>query len=112
MHKFEYRAPRFRVDFPVRLSSDDATLTGRCLEISIDGMLAEFPEPLALDSSATVILPCNDQLVRIPAKVVHAGLDFCGLSFSLSTERERRSLEQVVALISAPAPKLGPVRIK
>src|SRR5579875_3696488 len=112
MHKFEYRAPRFRVDFPVRLRSDDGMIAGRCLEISIDGMLAEFAEPVVLNSVADVSIPCQDQLVRIPAKIVSTRPEFCALTFCFSTERERRNLEQIVALLSAPAPRLGPVRIK
>jgi hypothetical protein len=38
MRSFQYRAPRFPVDFPVHVTQGDATQLTRCREISVDGM--------------------------------------------------------------------------
>lgn len=112
MHKFEYRAPRYPVDLPVRLTLQNGVTSGRCLEISVDGMLAQFPEPLVLNSCGIVTLAWREHSVQIRAYVVHTGRDYDGLSFRFESERDRHSLERLVALISAPAPRLGPVLVR
>ena len=42
MQKFDYRYPRFAVDLPVRFTTQGSTLTGRCKDISHEGMRLEL----------------------------------------------------------------------
>lgn len=112
MHKFEYRAPRFHTDLPIRLTLPSAVLSGRCIEISVDGMRAYFTESLPLNASGTVSLSHRDLNVQVRVRVVHTGADFDGLSFHFETERDRRNLDRLVASLAVPGPKLGPVLVK
>ena len=46
MQKFDYRYPRFAVDLPARLMTQDSTRIGRCVDIGKEGLKLELDQSL------------------------------------------------------------------
>lgn len=109
MQKFEYRAPRYPVDLPVRLRQDDRTLHARCREISREGMRLELREPLPEDFCGTVSLNCRHVSLELRVRVTHTGILQDGLRFIFESEKQRRAVAQLVAILAASEP--GPVQV-
>lgn len=101
MQKFEYRTPRFSVDFPVRFTIQNSTLMGRCREISREGMRLEFLEPLPPHSFGTVSLDYQNCSLELNVRVAHAGVAHDGLEFIYETDTERDAVEHLVASLAA-----------
>jgi hypothetical protein len=108
MRKFNYRVPRFPVDIPVRLSFDESTQVGRCLEISIEGMKLEAGQPLSPDSRGTVNLSYLGIAVELSIRVAHSGSSFDGVMFVYESEEQRDKVSQLVSLLARPT-RSGPV---
>ncbi len=109
MQKFEYRAPRFPVDLPVQFTVEDLALTGRCREISQEGMTLELRQPLTLNSSGTVSLNYREQTIQIRARVAHVAKTHCGLEFLCESETERSALAHLIASLTPAQSRPGPV---
>jgi hypothetical protein len=109
MQKFEYRAPRFPVDLPVQFTVGDLTLTGRCKEISQEGMTLELRQPLTLNSSGTVSFHYREQTIQIRARVAHVAKTHCGLEFLCESETERSALAHLIASLTPAQSRPGPV---
>jgi len=91
MHKFTYRTPRYTVDFPVQLALGEAIITGRCREISTDGMQLELRRPLPAGFCAwfasrgrTFIWNCRC--------AGHTGAKQDALRFIFGSEKERAAV--------------------
>lgn len=112
MQKFKYRAPRFLIDLPVRLTSDGTSIAGRCREISKDGMKLELPQPLPHDYTGTVSLCYQDVNLEIGVRIAHTGAHEDGVKFVFSSERERAAVASLVALLAAPASRSSLALIK
>jgi hypothetical protein len=108
MQKFEYRSPRFPVDLPVRLTVQNATVTGRCREISKEGMKLELAKPMAAGSRGTVSMSYQDQTLEVSVRVAHAG-NMHGLKFLYESDKERLAVARLVSALAAPQNRLGPV---
>ena len=70
---FQYRAPRFQIDFHFLVQADDGQFRyGRCYEISDQGLVAWLSEPLNLDTKATLIftLPGESVEIMVAATVI------------------------------------------
>ena len=113
MRKFDYRVPRFLVDFPVRLTLEDATQFGRCLEISTEGMKLEVREHLSTDSCGAVHLSYKNLSLDLPVRVANSGPTYDGLRFIFETDEQREDVVRLVALLAGvDAARPGPVLIR
>lgn len=97
MHKFSYRAPRFRADFVVHLKLQNLSLKARCTEISMEGMRVETAEPLMKDTLGTASFPCCDPRQELNVRVAHIGSMGEGLEFIYGSERERAAVARLIA---------------
>jgi hypothetical protein len=109
MQKFEYRAPRFPVDLPVQFTVEDLTLTGRCREISQEGMTLEHRQPLTLNSSGVIALNYREQSIEIRARVAHVAQTHSGLEFLCESETERSALAHLISSLTSAQGRPGPV---
>jgi hypothetical protein len=109
MYKFDYRSPRFSVDLPVQVTVQKSTLTGRCIEIGKEGMKLELQQPLPPDASGMVSISYQDQTLQLNVRVAHAGEIHGGVEFIYKSESERNAVAQLVASLSTPRNRLGPV---
>jgi hypothetical protein len=100
MHRFSYRAPRFRADFAVHLKLQHLSLKARCNEISMEGMRVEIAEPLVKDALGTVSFLCCDSHQQLSVRVAHASSRGEGLEFIYGSERERAAMARLIASLS------------
>lgn len=101
MKKFEYRSPRFTVDLPAQFDLGQATLSGRCRNISRDGMRLDLRQPLPPDARGTVLLTHHDQLLELNVRVAHTGGACGGLEFLYTSDVERDAVSRLVASLTA-----------
>jgi PilZ domain. len=104
MRKFGYRAPRFHVDFHIRLSQGGATQVAVCKEISTLGMKLEFERPLIANSLAVAHLSIEEMKVSIPCQITSSDMDAGGLRFIYESEQQKSIINEMVALLTAPKP--------
>ena len=112
MRKFDYRAPRFAVDLPVRLMFEESIQPGRCLEISTEGMKLELRQPLAPDSVGTVRFSYQDAVLELPVRVAHSGTFYDGVKFIYETDEQRDEVNRLVSRLSTPHHRSGPVLVR
>jgi len=111
MQKFEYRSPRYQVDLPVLLILEDSSVSGRCREISSEGMKVEFLQPVARNCRGTLRIGRGDTCLEVRAEVARTGASNDGVRFLFGSENERRALERLVALTAAPVSPRRPVLV-
>ena len=112
MQKFEYRTPRFSVDLPAQFTVEQSTLTGRCREISQEGMTFETRQPLTSGSSGMVSMSYQDRTFEIHARVAHVAEVQSGLEFLYESEAERSAVAQLVASLASSQNRQGPVLLR
>jgi PilZ domain len=101
MQKFEYRAPRYLVDLPVVLTLQEGSFSGRCKEISKDGMRMELLQPVTPGASGTVRVTYNEYSIELRVTVAHSGAKFDGLKFLFESDKDRSTVERLVSLLAA-----------
>jgi hypothetical protein len=102
------RDARFSVNFPVHLTWQEKSggvkrMTGRCLNLSSEGMLIEVRDPL---DSGTPVLAASDEFGRMGHTIVRhcrrdkmrylAGLRF-STAFALSDPARQKILQQILS---------------
>jgi hypothetical protein len=112
MQKFEYRTPRYSVDLPVRFSTQNLTVTGRCKEISKDGLTLELSESLPTDSSGIVSISFQDHAVSLPARIVHPEGTRAGLEFHYASEVERNAVTRLIESLTNSTNPPRPILLK
>ncbi len=112
MRKFDYRAPRFAVDLPVRLTLQDSTQPGRCREISTEGMKLELREPLSVDAAGAVHVTFQNVSFDLPVRVAHCGAGCDGVQFVYGSDEERDEVIRFIALVTAAPSRPGPVLLR
>jgi hypothetical protein len=112
MRKFDYRAPRFVVDFPVRLAFEESIQQGRCREISTEGMKLEVREPLAADAQGIVRFSLQEAVLELPVRVAHSGSYYVGVKFVYGSEEQRDEVNRLVARLAGPQPRSGPILVR
>jgi len=94
---FQYRAPRFQIDFHFLVQADDGQFRyGRCYEISDQGLVAWLSEPLNVDTKAALIftLPGEATQIMVAATVTRRfGFDHA-FAFIPSSTHDRTHLHQ------------------
>jgi hypothetical protein len=109
MRKFDYRAPRFAVDLPVRLTLAESTQFGRCTEISTEGMKLEVHQQLAVDAAGAVQITFNDFSLELPVRVAHCGSGCDGVQFVYASDEERDNVIRFIAMLAAAPRRPGPL---
>ncbi len=112
MQKFEYRTPRYQVDLPVVLTLGSTSVSGRCSEISKEGMRVELHEPVALDTCGSVSISYKDLSLELPVCVMRSGAGHDGLKFIFASEKDRSLVDRLVALLAAATGQPGPVLVR
>jgi hypothetical protein len=112
MHKFQFRSPRYRVDLPVRLSFGDAMFTGRCREISQEGMCLELQHTLAVNEVGTASFQYHGVSVEIGVCVVRADSCGGGLTFVFKTDRQRMDIARLLSLVTAGSEPARPYAVE
>lgn len=102
MRKFDYRAPRYAVELPVRLTIDEAIYIGRCLEISTDGMKLKLDQPFETGSIGTVRLSERGITADIPVRVCYSDSDHIGLKFLYDSDEQRAEIVRLVSVCVGP----------
>jgi len=111
MRKFDYRAPRFTVDLPIRLTFNDAIQHARCTEISSEGMRLEVGEPLMPAACGTVCIRYQEFDLELPVRVAHAGQYYDGVKFVYESEDQRDEVNRLVARLTFPQ-RIGPILVR
>ena len=109
MQKFDYRAPRFSVDIPARLTTESSTQLGRCREISTEGMRLELRLPLPPDSLGRVSMSYQSVTVELGVRVMRSEANFEGLKFLFECDEERNVIAHLVTLLAAAQRRPRPV---
>lgn len=104
MRKFDYRVPRFTVDFPVRVTQGGLTQLGRCKEISSEGMKVVLREPFSPDSFCAAHFDCEDLSFKMPVRVIHSGADSGGLKFIFESDDQRDAVGRLMEFLATPKP--------
>lgn len=112
MQKFTYRTPRYPVNLPVRLTLDGGTISGRCHEISREGMRLELREPLPPDYAGVAFLSYQNVDVQVPVEFAHAGAPQDGVRFVFASDRQRSDVARLVALLASNPGKTGLALVK
>jgi hypothetical protein len=102
MQRFEYRYPRFTVDFPARLSTANETLAGRCLNISTNGIRLDLAPAVLPGEYGTVALRHQDQTIQLKVRVAHTGHEHSGLEFLFDSAAERSIVTDLVNTLKNP----------
>lgn len=103
MQKFDYRAPRFSVDFPVHLRWQDSHQLVRCVDISANGMRIELHEPPQPCSCGRVSFCFQDLSLELPVWITYANANSTGLKFLYESDEQRSLvLELLSRLVSTP----------
>jgi hypothetical protein len=111
MRKFRYRAPRFPVDFPVRLIHGESTQSAICKEISTLGMKLELHEALMPHSFGTIHLSVEDVAIALPFQATSSELKHGGVRFVYESEEQRNAVQRLVECLTAPKPCTSLARI-
>jgi hypothetical protein len=112
MQKFEYRTPRYQVDLPVLLTLENASVPGRCREISKEGMRVELRQPVAPDSCGSVSIRYKELSLELSVCVTHSGPGHDGLKFLFASEEDRSLVDHLVALLAGATGQPGPVLVR
>jgi hypothetical protein len=112
MQKFEYRIPRYQVDLPVVFTLQDSVVSGRCKEISKEGMKVQLQQPVPAETCGTIAIGYKDLTLELRVSVARAGPDFDGLKFLFESDRDRAAVERLVALLSGSSGQFGPTLVR
>jgi hypothetical protein len=112
MQKFEYRTPRYQVDLPVILTFESTTVTGRCSEISKEGMRVELRDRVAADACGSVSIRYKELSLELPVCVTRSGPENGGLKFMFASEKYKIMVDRLVALLAAATGQPGPVPVR
>jgi hypothetical protein len=112
MQKFDYRAPRFAVDIPVRIVVDGSTHGGRCKNISIEGMKVELREPLAVDARGLLSMDLDGQILEIGVQITYSRSVRHGVRFLCESEDQREILNRYMAFLAAPQNRPGLIVVR
>ena len=74
--KEKRQRPRARVSWEVTIKSSQGDLSGKTLNVTVDGALIRCREPLEPNDAIEVVLhvPARVSPLRIPARVIHSSI--------------------------------------
>lgn len=98
MRKFDYRAPRYAVNFPMRLTVEDAIYIGRCREISTEGMKLELDQSFETGCTGIVRMSEKGITIDLPVKFCYSSPDHTGVKFLCDSGEQRDEIARFVSL--------------
>lgn len=101
MHDFSYRSPRIVCRLPVELVADAGALLGWSRNLSDEGMLVDFQEPLLPSTQGRVRLRFGQCLLELEGRVTHTEAFTAGIAFLFADERERWFVHSLVQALEA-----------
>ena len=104
MQKFDYRTPRFTVDFPVRIKMLNSLYLARCRDISEAGMRVELDDPFPPDCSGEVSFCYQELSFELPVRVMHTGTTSHGLAFVYQSEEQRQAILHLISHLATQRP--------
>lgn len=102
MRKFDYRAPRYPVNLPVRLTLDDAIYIGRCTEISVEGMKFQLDQSFEPGVTGLVRFSEKGITIDLPVRICYCGPDHAGMKFLCNSDEERGEIARFVSVCAGP----------
>ena len=112
MRKFSYRTPRYVVDFPVQLTVGNSVITGRCAEISTEGLQVEISQSLPQDYRGLLCLAWRNTVLELCVRLAHTGTRQDALRFVFESEKERIAVADLVAQIAARSDEPGLIVVR
>lgn len=97
---FNYRAPRVPTRFPVQFRTGEDTLTGWTLNVSDQGLMVQFLEPVQCGTKGRTRLTVGHCTLEINTHVVHTEGFCAGLHFDFAAEKERAFFQAVLEVIA------------
>lgn len=93
---FVSRSPRFGLNLPIRLFSQDGLTIGRCVDVSESGLLGDFDRPLNIWTTGEVTAFVGDESVSIKARVARVDGNQAGLSFQVDNAVGRSAVLRLI----------------
>jgi hypothetical protein len=100
MRKLQYRAPRFAVDFPVRVTHGDSSQMTRGREISVDGMKLDLNGDSFPFTGGFIQLVDGISSLKIPFEVRTRAIDSIGIAFQNLSSEQSGALSDLIASLS------------
>ena len=107
MPLYQPRAERLNLSFPVTFFSDEGTLPGSCLNISLSGLSARFTRPPELWVTGRVTLQTGRSTLTLHARIARVLDREAGLAFLFKSDAEREAVREVVAFAAASTQLTG-----
>lgn len=96
VNRFVSRSPRFGLNLPIRLFSQDGLAIGRCVDVSESGLLGDFDRPLNIWITGEVTAFVGDESVSIKARVARVDGHQAGLSFQIDSPASRLEVLRLI----------------
>ena len=106
-HDFNYRSPRIELRLPVEFRSGATTLVGFTHNVSDDGFLVNFAEPVLAGSAGKATFRFGHCTLELQAHVTHSEGFCAGLTFEFSSEQERAFLYAIVQFLTRDTPSVA-----
>lgn len=101
------------MNLPVRLTFDHGTMSGRCREISQEGMCLELEDALSANDQGTASIGYESVSLEVDVCVTHAEACGGGLKFVFQSDQQRMDMARLVAQVAAGSEQAaGPVLVK
>ncbi len=112
MRKFDYRAPRFSVHLPVRVTFEDATEAGLCTEISTEGMTLALRRPLSVQTCGEVHVEYQNLNLHLSIQAAHSNSISNGVRFVYGSDEQREKVIRLVGLLTEAHPGQSPILLR
>ena len=100
MRRLQYRAPRFPVDFPVRVTHGDSSQMTRGREISVNGMKLDLDGASFPFSGGFIQLVDGNSTLKIPFEVRTRAIESIGIVFQNMSSEQSEALSRLIASLS------------
>ena len=107
IHSFAYRSPRVAANLPVEFLTEERVLFGSTRDISEQGLLADFGEPVLLGASGRVRFRSGHCVVELQAEVTHTEGFTSGLAFAFASTRESAFIHAILQVLTEAARSPG-----
>jgi hypothetical protein len=107
IHPYAYRNPRVSTDLPVEFVTEEGTLFGSAENVSENGLLVHFGEPVLPRTQGRLRLRVGTCLLELAAEASHLDGFRAGLVFAFASAQERTFVSALLQVI-AKAQDLDP----
>lgn len=112
IESFAYRHPRIVASLPVEFVTEGGVLFGFTRDVSEQGLLADFGEPVLLQTDGRLRFRTGKCVVEFAARVTHTDGFLSGFAFAFSSEQESSFIRSIVhALAQDPDLSAGTIKL-